>query len=175
MIINNLVNEILTFLNTGGPVLIILFYTSIVFWAYVIEKLFYRKFVFKKLAKKLKKFWKNRQQVDSWEIEQLKISQVSTLSIKLKKNLSLMKVIIAIFPLLGLLGTITGMVSVFDSMTTFGTNAKAMAGGISMATIPTMAGMVLAVFGLFAYNIIRSVVNKDIRLLKDKLLRENNA
>ncbi|HFU74919.1 MAG TPA: MotA/TolQ/ExbB proton channel family protein [Arcobacter sp.] len=175
MIINNLVNDILTFLNTGGPVLIVLFYASIVFWAFVIEKFFYRNFVFKKLSKKLKKYWKNKKEKEGWEIEQMKTSQISALSLNLKKNLPLMKVIIAIFPLLGLLGTITGMVSVFDSMTIFGTNARAMAGGISMATIPTMAGMVLAVFGLFAYNIIRSVIDKDIRLLKDKLLKENDA
>jgi biopolymer transport protein ExbB len=175
MILNNLANEILTFLNTGGPVLQILFYTSIIFWVFVIEKILYRNFVFKKLSKKLKRYWKNKKQLQGWEIEQLKLSQISELNLELRKNLPLMKVIIAIFPLLGLLGTITGMVSVFDSMTVFGTNARAMAGGISMATIPTMAGMVLAVFGLFAYNIIRSVIDKDIRLLKDKILKENDA
>lgn len=175
MIIKNSLNEILNFLNAGGPVLIILFYTSIVFWAFTIERLLYRKFIYKKLSKKLKKYWKRKNKFDNWAIEQLKIAQISILSIGHKKNLAFMKVIIAIFPLLGLLGTITGMVSVFDSMTIFGTNAKAMAGGISMATIPTMAGMVLAVFGLFAYNIIRSVIDKDIRLLKDKLLKDSDA
>ena len=67
------------------------------------------------------------------------------------------------------------MISVFDTMGGLGTNAKAMASGISMATIPTMAGMMLAVLGLFAYSRIQAIVLRDIRLLKDALLKENDA
>jgi choline dehydrogenase-like flavoprotein len=51
---------------------------------------------------------------------------------------------------LGLLGTVTGMIQVFDVLALEGNNhPRAMANGISMATIPTMAGMVVALFGLF--------------------------
>jgi biopolymer transport protein ExbB len=169
-----LINEMFDFLNLGGPVLIVLFYISIIFWALVIEKLLYKKFVFTKLVKKLTNYWKNKQYKDSWRIKQLKISQISALSLKLKKNILLMKTIIAVFPLLGLLGTITGMVYVFDSITIFGTNARSMAGGIYMAVIPTMAGMVLAIFGLFIYNIIYHLCEKDIGLLNDNLLGGTN-
>ncbi len=56
----------------------------------------------------------------------------------------------AVCPLLGLLGTVTGMIHVFDVMAIQGSgNARAMAAGISMATTPTMAGMVVALSGLF--------------------------
>jgi biopolymer transport protein ExbB len=52
--------------------------------------------------------------------------------------------------MIGLLGTVTGMISVFEVMATVGTsNARLMAGGISMATMPTMAGMVAALSGVF--------------------------
>ncbi len=50
---------------------------------------------------------------------------------------------------MGLLGTVTGMIEVFDVMAIQGTsNVKAMANGVSMATIPTMAGMVIALSGI---------------------------
>ena len=175
MIIRTIINDISLFLDTGGVVLWVLFIFCIIFWAMVIEKILYRKFVFKPNSKKLKRYWKKRKEEINWQNEQLKTAQISQLNIKLQNNLLIMKVIISLFPLLGLLGTITGMVFVFDSMNALGTNAKAMASGISMATIPTMAGMVLAVFGLFTYSRISSVINKDIRLLKDKLLKENDA
>ena len=52
-------------------------------------------------------------------------------------------------PLLGLLGTVTGMIEVFDVMALAGSgNSRAMASGVSKATIPTMAGMVAALSGL---------------------------
>lgn len=175
MIIKMIIDDILLFLDTGGTVLEVLFLFSIIFWAMVIEKGLYRKFIFKPLAKKLKKYWKEKTEETKWEDEQVKAAQISELNLNLHNSLSTMKVIISLFPLLGLLGTITGMVMVFDSMNALGTNAKAMASGISMATIPTMAGMVLAVFGLFTYSRISSVIAKDIRLLKDKLLKENDA
>jgi biopolymer transport protein ExbB len=68
----------------------------------------------------------------------------------LYRYLRLIKALIAVCPLLGLLGTVTGMIHVFDVMALLGSgNARAMADGVSMATIPTMAGMVVALSGLF--------------------------
>jgi biopolymer transport protein ExbB len=54
-------------------------------------------------------------------------------------------------PLFGLLGTVTGMIEVFQVMAfSGGGDARAMAGGVSKATLPTMAGMVVALSGVFA-------------------------
>jgi len=70
--------------------------------------------------------------------------------VALKRNVGLIKALIAICPLLGLMGTVTGMVSVFDVMTFSGSgNARAMAAGVSRATVPTMAGMVAALSGVY--------------------------
>ena len=168
-------NSIISFLETGGDVLVVLFIFSILFWTLVVEKTLYHREVFKPLSKKLKQFWKRREDKNNWEQQQLITAQISQLKLGLHKNLTVMKVVIALFPLLGLLGTITGMISVFDSMNALGTNAKAMASGISMATIPTMAGMLLAVLGLFAFTRIHGLALKEIRLLQDKLLRDSDA
>ena len=75
---------------------------------------------------------------------------ISDARIKAKANLPYIKVLVALAPFLGLLGTVTGMVEVFDVMAITGSgNARAMAAGISKATLPTMAGLVVAFAGLF--------------------------
>ena len=62
----------------------------------------------------------------------------------------MVKSLVAVCPLLGLLGTVTGMIEVFDVMAIAGSgNVRAMAAGVSKATIPTMAGMVAALSGLY--------------------------
>ena len=64
-------------------------------------------------------------------------------------SLPVIRSLVAVCPLLGLLGTVTGMIEVFDVMAIAGAgNARAMAAGGSKATIPTMAGMVAALSGL---------------------------
>ena len=69
---------------------------------------------------------------------------------QLEDGLAYIRVLVALCPLLGLLGTVTGMIEVFDVMAVAGSgNAKAMAGGVSKATIPTMAGMVAALSGVY--------------------------
>ena len=68
---------------------------------------------------------------------------------ELETGLQYIKVLVALCPLFGLLGTVTGMIEVFDVLSIAGSgNARAMAGGVSKATIPTMAGMVAALSGL---------------------------
>jgi biopolymer transport protein ExbB len=64
--------------------------------------------------------------------------------------LSVIGVLAAVAPLLGLLGTVTGMIDTFDVLAVFGTgNAKAMAGGISEALITTQTGLLVAIPGLY--------------------------
>jgi biopolymer transport protein ExbB len=68
----------------------------------------------------------------------------------LNDYLALIGVLAAIAPILGLLGTVTGMITTFDVLAVFGTgNAKAMAGGISEALITTQTGLLVAIPGLY--------------------------
>ena len=70
-------------------------------------------------------------------------------------------------PLIGLLGTVTGMIFVFETMAQQGTgNPRLMAAGISQATIPTMAGMVAALSGVF----FSSRLDAQIKRAKAKLV-----
>ena len=75
----------------------------------------------------------------------------------LEQNLSTIKLLAAVAPLLGLLGTVVGMIETFQAITLFGTgDPKLMAGGISQALVTTMLGLIAAVPLLFIHNILES-------------------
>lgn len=76
-----------------------------------------------------------------------------------------------LLPLLGLLGTVTGMIQVFNVMAVAGTsNARLMAAGVSAATIPTMAGLVAALSGLYFASSLQRRAKDKIQILEDSLL-----
>ena len=82
------------------------------------------------------------------------------------------KTCIALAPLFGLLGTVTGMIEVFQVMAfSGGGDARAMAGGVSKATLPTMAGMVVSLSGIFAMIYISSVSERHNGILEERIKR----
>ncbi len=79
---------------------------------------------------------------------------------ELTKNLKIIGALTSAAPLLGLLGTVSGMITTFNVMNIFGTgNAKAMSGGISEALITTQFGLVVAIIGLY----IGIILNRQAR------------
>ena len=84
--------------------------------------------------------------VDDFILDETVVRLVSSLD----NHLATIRVLAGIAPLLGLLGTVTGMMGTFDVITIFGTgNAKAMAGGISVALITTQTGLMVSIPGLY--------------------------
>ncbi len=78
----------------------------------------------------------------------------------LERYLNMLGTIAAISPLLGLLGTVTGMIRTFEAITTAGIgNPTAMAGGISEALLTTAAGLLVAIPALVAYRYLRGRVD----------------
>ena len=74
----------------------------------------------------------------------------------LQRHLTAIAVLTAVAPLLGLLGTVLGMIETFDVIAAFGTgNARAMAGGISVALITTQTGLLVAIPGFLAGGVLR--------------------
>jgi biopolymer transport protein ExbB len=69
---------------------------------------------------------------------------------RIRRCLSTITILAATAPLLGLLGTVTGMVTTFDVIAAFGSgNAKALSGGISKALVTTQCGLIVGIPGLF--------------------------
>jgi biopolymer transport protein ExbB len=119
-------------------------------WYMIIERIFYLRGPHKRAVKVAFDEWEARAERRSWEAHRIREQLISSVSVRLRKNLPMIQACVALCPLFGLLGTVTGMIEVFQVMAVNGTsNARAMAGGVSRATVPTMAGMVAALSGLF--------------------------
>ena len=144
------IGSIRGFLELGGDVLYGIMFVLFLMWTFILERLWYFYRVHPNEKKAIVNNWEARADTTSWYAKRIREEMISKTSIALKTNVGLIKALIAICPLLGLMGTVTGMVSVFDVMTYAGTsNARAMAAGVSMATVPTMAGMVAALSGVY--------------------------
>lgn len=87
----------------------------------------------------------------------------------LEKGLSMIKLLAAVAPLLGLLGTVTGMIATFQSISLFGTgDPKLMADGISQALVTTMLGLCVAIPLLFLHNLVASRSKTLVQILDEQ-------
>lgn len=161
---------ILQFLNTGGLVLWIILGISILLWSLITERLLFLKTSYPALQKNWLKQWRNQPDKQSQQALFIRQGILSEAKISLGKSIPIIKMLIALCPLFGLLGTVTGMIHVFDVMAVTGTgNARAMAAGVSQATVPTMAGMVIAISGLYFSKSIEQRVDQETHHLTDLL------
>lgn len=138
------------FIERGGDVLYLIFAVTVVMWMLILERQWYFRWIFPKDAIAVRKSWHDRDDRNSWYARQVRRLLISQVRQKLQRSLLIMKTLVAVCPLLGLLGTVTGMIEVFDIMSIAGGgNVRALASGVSKATIPTMAGMMAALSGLY--------------------------
>ncbi|OUL58092.1 energy transducer TonB [Pseudoalteromonas ulvae] len=88
---------------------------------------------------------------------------------KITRNLTFIKIISVVAPLLGLLGTVTGMINTFQAITLFGTgDPKLMAGGISQALVTTVLGLVVAIPTVFLYTILNTRSKNLLLILQEQ-------
>ena len=159
------------FIATGGDVLYFVAAALFLMWALMIERYWYLTAVFPKVKSKIIADWDARKDTTSWYAHRIRDAWISQASDALNARLLIIRTLVAMCPLIGLLGTVTGMINVFETMATQGTsNARLMASGISMATIPTMAGMVAALSGLFVSSRIEAKAKIAKEGLVDSLL-----
>lgn len=137
------------FVERGGPVIPVIIAVTFVMWMLIIERFWYLRSSHQRAVETAVAQWRARRETTSWHAHQIRRLMVSRVARRLDGPIPLIKTLVALCPLLGLLGTVTGMVQVFEVMAISGTsNPRAMASGVAYATIPTMAGMVAALSGL---------------------------
>lgn len=88
---------------------------------------------------------------------------------KLESGLTLLKIISAVAPLMGLLGTVTGMIITFQAITIFGAgDPKAMAGGISGALVTTVLGLLVAIPTVLLHTIVNGRAQRILHVLNEQ-------
>lgn len=89
----------------------------------------------------------------------------------IERGLGTIKILATVAPLLGLLGTVTGMIATFQSITLFGTgDPKLMAGGISQALITTVLGLVSAIPLILLHNVVSTKSRKIVQILEEQCM-----
>ena len=162
--------DLQAFLDRGGPVLLVIMLATFFMWGQILERVFYFRFAHKQVAADAIAEWRSRSDRKSTLAHWVKDKLVSEVRMKAEQNVQLTKAMVALAPLLGLLGTVTGMVAVFDIMAiTSGADAKAMSAGVSRATIPTMAGMVASLSGILFTSGMDRRVNRSVQQVEDAM------
>lgn len=137
------------FLEGGGPVLWAIAGVCVLLWSLILERFLFFWVVFPRELRRAEARWFAWAERRCWRAEKVRSAMVSELRLLLGRHLPLIRALIAACPLLGLLGTVSGMIRIFDVMAHLqGADASAMAAGVSMATVPTLAGLVVALSGL---------------------------
>ena len=161
-------------IRAGGVVMVPLVVLSLVMWLLIIERTFFFRRLYKKnmnartalslvrdnslpdpknyrgaVSLLVTEFIQSRSGENRLDRHLLDAS-VARINRRLNRSLAVIGVLAAMAPLMGLLGTVTGMITTFDVLAIFGTgNAKAMAGGISQSLITTQTGLIVAIPGLY--------------------------
>lgn len=174
-------NELLTaldtvgaFVDSGGPILMVIAVVTCVMWTLIFERLWFYKATLNGTVSRAVKQWDARAERQSWNAHKIRTAMISRVTEQIRVNLDLIGTLVALCPLFGLLGTVVGMIEVFNVLATSGgADAKSMAGGVKQATIPTMAGMVAAISGVFGSTIVNQIANRESQLLEDHMTMDH--
>ncbi len=162
------------FMELGGTVLAVIAWVTFAMWILIMERVLYFATGFKQQLREVIRAWESRPERRSWEAHQIREAMLSRVKEKAQQFLPMIKTFVALCPLLGLLGTVTGMIQVFDVMAVAGSsNARSMAAGVSMATVPTMAGMVAALSGVFASTWLNKKSARELEILRESLTTDH--
>ena len=163
--------EIREFFEAGGPVLWGILMVTIIMWTLIIERFWFFQYLLPQKRLEIIDEWGSVNNKGDWFSMRMRDQMISEVSTETKRFLLTIETMMQILPLLGLLGTVVGMIKVFDVMTFFGTgNARLMASGVSQATIPTMAGLVAAISGLYIANLLKRKADDEISRIADQLI-----
>jgi len=162
------------FMELGGPILTVIALLMFVLWILVLERWIFYRTGLKKQIREVVGVWENRTERKSWQAHQIRDVFVSRITMNSQFGLNIIKTLVAVCPLLGLMGTVTGMIEVFDVMAVSGSgDARSMASGVSKATIPTMAGMVGALSGVFAIAWLTRTAESRTSMLRESLTMDH--
>ncbi len=156
--------------DLGGDILLAIIFMALLIGTFVVERLGYLYLVYPRQRGKALDLWLYRGQHSDWFDHHYRQLLITRLRRNLKRNMDLTRTLIKLCPLLGLLGTVLGMLEVFDAVAATGSNnPRSTASGVSKATVTTMAGMVVAIAGLLAISMVSRRLDAESNKLNDLL------
>lgn len=157
-------------LQAGGVILWAILFVTVVMWTLIIERYAFFFLFYPGLHNRLIEQWQQRSDHNSWNARKIREYVVADTNGLLTRFLLPIRTLTTLLPLLGLLGTVTGMIQVFDVLAIFGTgNARGLAQGISQALITTMAGLTAALSGLYFSTLLDKRAEHETRRLAHKM------
>lgn len=158
------------FMTRSGSALAWLFVATCVLWAVIAERLLYygagsRNDIFRALE-----FWRARKERKSWYARKIRIAMLSQVGLNLTRGLTVVRTLTVVCPMIGLLGTLLALIAIFDRISLIGADdVPGLAAALSYAAIPAMAGMVVALSGVFALFYLRRRATHAVTVLEDRL------
>jgi len=168
------IEAIRDFMELGGPVLRWIAITIFLMWVLILERLLYFRAPMKAMSAVIHESWEARPERRSWNAHMIREGLISRFAQSTNQSIPMIQTLVALCPLLGLLGTVTGMIKVFEVMAVSGSgNVRAMAAGVSQATVPTMAGMVGALSGVLLVTLLSRRAAREVEFLEDSLTMDH--
>jgi biopolymer transport protein ExbB len=162
-------NAVRGLINDGGPFVNLIFLNGALLWMLIAERYWFFSRRLPQMANDLHQRWITRTNHMTWASRQVRQMMISQLNGAMTAGLPVLNMLVPLAPLLGLIGTVSGMLEVFDSMAMRGSaDARAMASGVSHAMVCTMTGLAVSITGLYPQYYFRNRTRRETELLADR-------
>ncbi len=173
MVWANYIEGLSALFDQGGYTLWAILVASILLWILIVERYWSHARELPRFRAQLLSEWQARKAMGAYQSFNRIQALVGDLRAEASRNLPALNALTTILPLLGLLGTVSGMIKVFDVITVFGTgNTRGMASGISEALVTTMAGLFTALSGLYFVSDLENRADDMARRFEADLVEE---
>jgi len=155
--------------HLGGPVVVWIFISCVLMWTIVIERIWFFRKVLPQQAAAMLAQWNQRPDKFTWASRQIRAAMISRLNAGMNNKMPVLRVLVPLSPLLGLVGTVLGMLAVFDSMAALGSaDARSMATGVSEAMVCTLTGLAVSISGLYPVYYFKRKARRETERLADQ-------
>jgi biopolymer transport protein ExbB len=156
-------------IGEGGPFVWLIFLNGALLWMLAAERYWFYGYRLIPMVNELHAKWVARKDHNSWAARQIRRGMISQLNAAMTAGLPILNMLVPLAPLLGLIGTVSGMLEVFDSMSLRGSaDARTMASGVSHAMVCTMTGLAVSITGLYPQYDFRNRAKRYTELFQDR-------
>ena len=162
------------FVEAGGGVVWWILAVAITLWTLIAERTLWFNRQYPALKAAAAARWQARPERSSWTARRIRGAMIGELSVAMHSTLPMIRALIPICPLLGLLGTVGGMLEIFDVMAIKGqSEPRAMADGVSEAMVCTLSGLAVALSGMYSAHHYTGKARRESEELQSLLALED--